>query len=196
MEFDLSLARGLDYYTGVIYEAVLVDGQEVGSISAGGRYDNLVGMFGGSVVPAVGFSIGVERIFSILESRVQESKKEMHACETDVLVVSMEKDFVVERMKVVNELWNAGIRAETVAKANPKIQYQLNYANTNGIPFAIIFGKRELENNELTLKNLTEDASSTTKQETFPRGQLIPFITSKINAYHNSQRGFLSNNNK
>ena len=67
--FDLSLARGLDYYTGLIYETVLTDTDEVGSISGGGRYDNLIGMFSGKQIPAVGVSIGIERIFNILEKR-------------------------------------------------------------------------------------------------------------------------------
>ncbi|RYG45153.1 hypothetical protein EON67_10925, partial [archaeon] len=74
LTFDLSLARGLDYYTGVIYEAVLLDpSYGVGSIAAGGRYDNLVGMFAsaGTVVPCVGVSIGVERLFAIMEAKAK-----------------------------------------------------------------------------------------------------------------------------
>ena len=74
IQFDMSLARGLDYYTGVIYEAVLVDGTSaVGSISAGGRYDNLVGMFSSSnqKTPCVGVSIGVERVFTIIEQKAE-----------------------------------------------------------------------------------------------------------------------------
>lgn len=67
--FDFSLARGLDYYTGVIYEAVLTSGENVGSISGGGRYDGLIGMFSGKEVPSVGGSIGIERIFNILEKK-------------------------------------------------------------------------------------------------------------------------------
>jgi histidyl-tRNA synthetase len=65
--FDFSLARGLDYYTGLIYEAVLTDTDRVGSIAGGGRYDGLVGMFSGKDIPAIGVSIGIERVFSILE---------------------------------------------------------------------------------------------------------------------------------
>jgi histidyl-tRNA synthetase len=77
ISFDLSLARGLDYYTGVIYEAVLrsQDGAHVGSIAAGGRYDGLVGMFSGKDVPAVGVSIGIERVFAILEARTKERRE-------------------------------------------------------------------------------------------------------------------------
>ena len=69
ISFDFSLARGLDYYTGLIYEAVLTDTDRVGSIAGGGRYDGLVGMFSGKAVPSVGVSIGIERVFSILEEK-------------------------------------------------------------------------------------------------------------------------------
>ncbi len=75
VSFDMSLARGLDYYTGVIYEAVLIDGSvAVGSIAAGGRYDNLVGMFSpaGVQTPCVGVSIGIERVFAIMEKKAEE----------------------------------------------------------------------------------------------------------------------------
>ena len=73
ISFDFSLARGLDYYTGVIYEAVLTDTNRVGSISGGGRYDGLIGMFSGKSIPSVGGSIGIERIFNILEENAAGS---------------------------------------------------------------------------------------------------------------------------
>ena len=69
--FDFSLARGLDYYTGLIYEAVLTDTDRVGSIAGGGRYDGLVGMFSSKNIPAVGVSVGIERIFSLLEEKAK-----------------------------------------------------------------------------------------------------------------------------
>lgn len=81
ISFDFSLARGLDYYTGVIYEAVLTDQDRVGSISGGGRYDGLIGMFSGKVVPSVGGSIGIERIFNILEEKML-AKGKVRATET------------------------------------------------------------------------------------------------------------------
>ena len=68
--FDFSLARGLDYYTGLIYECVLTDTDRVGSIAGGGRYDGLVGMFSGKDIPAIGVSIGIERVFAILEEKL------------------------------------------------------------------------------------------------------------------------------
>ena len=82
--FDFSLARGLDYYTGLIYEAVLT-GSDRGSIAGGGRYDGLVGMFSGKNIPAVGVSIGIERIFAILERKAEEDKK-IRATKTHILV--------------------------------------------------------------------------------------------------------------
>jgi histidyl-tRNA synthetase len=81
--FDFSLARGLDYYTGLIYEAVLTDTDRVGSIAGGGRYDKLVGMFSGKDIPAIGVSIGIERVFSILEEKMAQ---ETRATTTQIMV--------------------------------------------------------------------------------------------------------------
>ena len=83
--FDFSLARGLDYYTGLIYEAVLTDTDKVGSIAGGGRYDGLVGMFSNKSIPAVGVSVGIERIFAILEEKAKNDPT-IRATETQILV--------------------------------------------------------------------------------------------------------------
>jgi len=84
--FDFSLARGLDYYTGLIYEAVLTDpSNKVGSIAGGGRYDGLVGMFSGKQIPSVGVSIGIERVFAILEEKFKNDKS-VRATETQIYV--------------------------------------------------------------------------------------------------------------
>jgi histidyl-tRNA synthetase len=83
--FDFSLARGLDYYTGLIYEAVLTDTDKVGSIAGGGRYDGLVGMFSNKSIPAVGVSVGIERIFSILEEKAKNDPT-IRATETQILI--------------------------------------------------------------------------------------------------------------
>ena len=83
--FDFSLARGLDYYTGLIYEAVLTDENKVGSIAGGGRYDGLVGMFSAKDIPAVGVSIGIERVFAILEEKAK-SQASTRPTKTQILV--------------------------------------------------------------------------------------------------------------
>ena len=112
VSFDLSLARGLDYYTGVIYECVFTGGgPNVGSIAAGGRYDGLVGMFSdnGQQTPCVGVSIGVERVFAIMEAKMA-----MQGGAVDVFVASAGKGMLLERMKLGKELWDAGVSAEFI----------------------------------------------------------------------------------
>lgn len=123
ISFDLSLARGLDYYTGVIYECVLkaepkvANGSAeehgtVGSVAGGGRYDNLVGMFDakGKQVPCVGVSIGVERIFSVLEAKYAASGIKTRTNEIEVYVASAHKGLHEKRLSILNDLWNQGIK--------------------------------------------------------------------------------------
>ncbi|KAG7484913.1 hypothetical protein MATL_G00055080 [Megalops atlanticus] len=159
--FDLSLARGLDYYTGVIYEAVLIqpqgageEGVAVGSVAGGGRYDYLVGMFDpkGKKVPCVGVSIGIERLFSIMEQKTENSAEKVRTTETQVLVASAQKDLLEERLKLVAELWDAGIKAEVVYKANPKLLNQLQYCEETGIPLVAILGEQELKDGVVKLR--------------------------------------------
>lgn len=126
--FDLSLARGLDYYTGVIYECVLKSepasllngagggGEEtgpVGSVAGGGRYDNLVKMFEGKgrQVPCVGVSIGVERIFAVLEAKNASAGMKQRTNDVQVYVASAHKNLHEKRLKIINTLWDAGIKA-------------------------------------------------------------------------------------
>jgi histidyl-tRNA synthetase len=154
VEFDMSLARGLDYYTGVIYE-VVVEGEDVGSIAAGGRYDNLVGMFSGKPVPCVGVSIGVERVFAILTKR--ELKLDGGV---KVMVVSPD-GHLRERMAITKMLWDQGIETEFAYKDKPKIKSQLSGCDKDGIPVAVIVGKKEIEQGGVIVKVLE------TKIETF-----------------------------
>ncbi|XP_038627348.1 histidine--tRNA ligase, cytoplasmic [Tachyglossus aculeatus] len=164
VSFDLSLARGLDYYTGVIYEAVLVQppaaqGEEplgVGSVAAGGRYDGLVGMFDpkGRKVPCVGLSIGVERIFTIVEQRMEASEEKIRTTETQVLVAAAQKKLLKERLKLISELWDAGIKAELLYKNNPKLLNQLQYCEETGIPLVAIVGEQELKDGVVKLRTV------------------------------------------
>ncbi|SJX66331.1 probable HTS1-histidine--tRNA ligase, mitochondrial [Sporisorium reilianum f. sp. reilianum] len=197
MSFDLSLARGLDYYTGLIYEAVTAasappgfnaaaegdkadkkskkpkkgaDGEDevdesavgVGSIAAGGRYDNLVGMFSGSkkpdVVPCVGVSIGVERVFAIMMQRLKEKeakgeRSSVRAKEVDVYVMSIGGEGLLkERMQVAKMLWDAGIKAEFMHKAKPKLPQQFAVVDKESIPFAVILAPSEWGAGEVRVK--------------------------------------------
>lgn len=180
--FDLSLARGLDYYTGVIYEAVLKsepvinggskskDTEEevsVGSVAGGGRYDNLVGMFNPKrkQVPCVGVSIGVERIFSILEAKSQEK---IRTTEIEVYVASAHKGLHLKRMEILNKLWDAGIKAEHSYKQNPKLLAQLQYCEENQIPYAIVLGDGELSRGVVKLREIKSRKEDEIPLETLP----------------------------
>lgn len=156
VSFDLSLARGLDYYTGVIYEVVLIDGtSQVGSIAAGGRYDTLVGMFSisGQQTPCVGVSIGVERVFTIIEKRLAESGVQ-RASTTQVYIASIGPNFVPTRMQIARILWQANISAEYSHQENPKFKKQLDEALERFIPFMVIFGEEEVTKGVVKVKNM------------------------------------------
>ncbi|KAH6637266.1 hypothetical protein F5144DRAFT_592188 [Chaetomium tenue] len=148
VSFDLSLARGLDYYTGLIYEVVVADSAseptQVGSIAAGGRYDHLVGMYGRRPLPCVGISFGVDRIFTILDARLQVYIMALGGKEFDGLLL--------ERMRVARQLWAAGIRAEFAAKVKPKPLQQLNASR--GVPVAVMLGQDEVEAGKVRVRYL------------------------------------------
>jgi len=156
VSFDFSLARGLDYYTGVIYEAVLTDTDRVGSISGGGRYDGLIGMFSGKNIPSVGGSIGIERIFNILEERWL-AKGEIRATETQILVSSMGKNLTAKRLEACGLLWRAGIKAETLYVDNPRSDKTFSFAFDNGVPLIMIIGEQEILDGIYKIKSLNEN---------------------------------------
>jgi histidyl-tRNA synthetase len=153
ISFDLSLARGLDYYTGVIYEAIQTSGSKVGSIAAGGRYDNLVGTFHSKPVPAVGVSIGIERILAMLEE-MEAAKGKIRKNITQVLVGSIGNNLLSARMSLANQLWSAGIATEFLYDVNPKPKKQLDHALENQIPYVIWIGEEEEKQGVYKFKNL------------------------------------------
>jgi len=172
--FDLGLARGLDYYTGVVFEAVLTgkDGSDiVGSVSGGGRYDNLVGIFGGERIPAVGFSVGLERIFTIAEILSTKNGRKLRENDTEVYVVSGVPDSLTERMKVCSELWAAGIPTEFVQKASAKLTPQLSVAQKAGVPIVVLFGEDELAKGTVIVKNMVKR-----EQVEVPRAKLAETV--------------------
>lgn len=170
ISFDLSLARGLDYYTGVIYEAILLDSTYgVGSIAAGGRYDNLVGMFSPSnaVVPCVGVSIGVERVFAILEAKAQKENGALKKTPVQISVASIPSkryNMTVERLKICAKLWGAGFSAETTqAPGDPKLARQLTSALEAEIPYLVVIAEDELDKGEIQVKGLNDRESKNIK---------------------------------
>jgi histidyl-tRNA synthetase len=137
VEFDLSLAQGLDYYTGLIYEVVPNDTSlKVGSIVAGGRYDNLVGMFAKRDIPCVGISFGIDRILTILKSRSNKSKP---ASKIDAWIVACGSSLLVEeKISIARQLRKAGYNVDFDPKVNRKPQKQLDLAEPDGARVAIV----------------------------------------------------------
>ncbi|KOX69801.1 Histidine--tRNA ligase, cytoplasmic [Melipona quadrifasciata] len=176
--FDLSLARGLDYYTGVIFEAILTgDDVGVGSVAGGGRYDNLVGMFDNKnkSIPCVGLSLGVERIFNVLETKLNNEGAKTRTTEVEVFVATAQKNLHEERMKLLSILWDAGVKAEQSYKRNVKLLAQLQYCEESGIPLVVIIGEGELARGEVTLRDVASRA-----EVSIPRASLIQEIRKRL----------------
>lgn len=150
VELDLTLARGLNYYTGAIFEVKALD-VEIGSITGGGRYDNLTGVFGLPDVSGVGISFGADRIFDVLNQLDLYPKDASR--NTQVLFINFgekEEDYI---LPIVGELRGKGIRSE-IYPEQTKLKKQMNYANENRIPFVVLTGENEIKNGSLTLKNM------------------------------------------
>ena len=151
IRFAPRLARGMDYYTGPIFEATLDALPHYGSIMGGGRYNELVSRFSGEQLPAVGASIGVDRLLAALEEAGVEKGRDSVS---DVLVTTMDKKLVPEYLELVRELRDAGLNAEVFLKPKAKLGDQLRYASDWGIPFAVIVGEDEIANGQVTVKDL------------------------------------------
>ncbi|XP_030934709.1 histidine--tRNA ligase, cytoplasmic-like [Quercus lobata] len=171
--FDLSLARGLDYYTGVIFEAVFKGGAQVGSIAAGGRYDNLIGMFGAKQVPAVGVSLGIERVFAIMEQLQKDQSQAPRATKTEVLV-SIVGDDLIQAAELVSELWNAKVKAEYFV--NKRVMKHIDRARESRIPWMVIVGEREMNEGIVVLKDV-----EAAKDDKIPRSRLVEELKSRLN---------------
>ncbi len=150
LELDLTLARGLSYYTGAIFEVVAND-VKMGSICGGGRYDDLTGIFGLKDVSGVGISFGADRIYDVLNEL--DGFPESSIKGTQVLILNFGEEEEVEAVKIVNILRNNNIASELYPE-NSKMKKQMNYANNNNIPYVILAGSKELSSGLLTLKNM------------------------------------------
>ncbi|KAG8754615.1 Cytoplasmic and mitochondrial histidine tRNA synthetase [Serendipita sp. 396] len=239
ISFDLSLARGLDYYTGIIYEAIVeasappgfvanpavppestsvpaaeppkpkkakkkaVEGEEeevdeasvgVGSIAAGGRYDNLVGMFTAAAqaegkkapqMPCVGVSIGMDRIFALLWPKWSEVERTKG---THVFVMAAGDGLIVERMKLVRELRSQGIKTDFLLKNKPKLPAQFSASEKDEVPFAIILGENEIKEGFVVVKeqvwDITEHGTKEKRKDEgtgtkIKRDELVDWLVAK-----------------
>ncbi len=191
--FDPSLARGLDYYTGPVFEITFPDAPEFGSVGAGGRYDGLVSRFQATAVPCTGFSIGLERFLGALDAMNLLRSEDTCA---EVLVVTMGDVPRTETLKLTRELRDAGLCAEPyfASKKKMKMGSQLSHADHYGIPVAVILGEDELANGVVSIKDLYEGkrersdltdreeyrAAGKTGQVTVARAEMIETIRSLL----------------
>ena len=150
IQFDLTLARGLNYYTGAIFEVKALDVQ-MGSITGGGRYDNLTGIFGMPGISGVGISFGVDRIFDVLNDLDAYPKDAMLA--TRVLFINFGGKETAYCLPIVKKLREAGIRTEMYPES-AKMKKQMSYANTKQIPFVALAGENEINEGKVNVKNM------------------------------------------
>ncbi|GIW64558.1 MAG: histidine--tRNA ligase [Patescibacteria group bacterium] len=159
-----TLARGLDYYTGLIFEVIDEDYQ-AGSLGGGGRYDNLIGLFTGQDMPAVGFAFGFDRIIEAAESLNLLPNIKTN---TQVLVTIFSPDLAKISLKIAEFLRKNNINTEVYLNEEAKLDKQLKYANKKNIPYVIIIGPEEAEKNLMKLKNMKTGEQKLIKKGTVP----------------------------
>ena len=162
-ELDLTIARGLDYYTGTVYETVLLDHPEVGSICSGGRYDDLAGYYTNKSLPGVGISIGLTRLFYILQEQNMISDAVLTA-PADVLILPMTDDLSAA-VALASMLRAGGLRVQLYSEKK-KFKAKIGYADKLGIPFVIFLGEDEIAQHVCALKNMATGVQEAVTQET------------------------------
>ncbi len=150
LQLDLTLARGLSYYTGAIFEVKALD-TPMGSISGGGRYDNLTGIFGMPGLSGVGISFGVDRIYDVLNALDLYPKDSLQT--TQVLFINFGEKETAYCLPIINKVRAKGIRAE-IYPDSAKMKKQMSYANAKQIPFVALAGENEMQAGKVTLKNM------------------------------------------
>lgn len=152
VEVDFSIARGLDYYTGPVMETILLDAPQFGSIFSGGRYNDLVSRFTGQELPAVGASVGVDRLFSALKrlGRIDLARQ----TDTDVMVLKLIPEIDAEYLKIAAEIRSAGKKVEVCLFEDISFKAQFNFAVNRGVKYIVIYGENEFAKRVVQIKNL------------------------------------------
>lgn len=175
LTLDLSLARGLDYYSGSIFEAVVTTPEgsvenpagAIGSVGGGGRYDHLIGMFHGSDIPAVGFAVGVERIFAIKQRMAQvEDKPSYSRGHADVYVANVGVDDTTV-LRIIDHLWKRGISATYSYRSKQSVKKQFADAEDLSARYTVVLGADELANGTVGIKNMKTKEQSILSIETW-----------------------------
>jgi histidyl-tRNA synthetase len=145
---DFSLVRGLDYYTGPVFEVSIIAEKDLGSVAGGGRYDNLIELFGGRPTPATGISLGLERIIEIMKN---ENMFKVSRTKVKVFVANVDEKMKGDALRIAQQLRAKGIACQTDLM-DRKLTKQLEYADSLGIPFVVVVGQKELKSKKFKLK--------------------------------------------
>ena len=156
MEIDLSIARGLDYYTGTIYETFLTDIEGLGAVMSGGRYDELLDMFGQPQVPSVGISLGIDRLFSAL---TESGRLTLEKSPTRVLVTVFNESLRAQSYDIANQLRRANVPTE-IYPSVARMKKQLQYANRQDVEFVLFLGTDEVKANAVKVKDMRTGTES------------------------------------
>ncbi len=172
---DLGIARGFDYYTSIVFEAIAPNDLGIGSIGGGGRYDNLIEVFGGKPTPATGFAIGIERLIPILEWKglIPEPK-----LKPDVYVIPIGKDAGIRKVtvEITSALRGAGIKADYELTGR-KIGKALDYAGRLGVPYVVLVGKRDLSEGKVTIRDMESG-----EQRAVEKGKVVEVLGEMLGA--------------
>ena len=171
---DLTIARGLDYYTGTVYETTLLDHPEIGSVCSGGRYDNLAEYYTDRQLPGVGISIGLTRLFYVLGEQGMLNP-EGPTAPADVLILPMTEDLSAA-VALATELRSCGLRAQLYTETK-KFKAKMNYADKLGVPFVMFLGEDEIKDGVVSVKNM-----KTGEQEKLPSTEVAERVAAQISA--------------
>ena len=171
---DLTIARGLDYYTGSVYETFMTDHPEIGSICSGGRYDNLAEYYTDKQLPGVGISIGLTRLFYVLEEQGYLNDSLITA-PADVLILPM-TDELAPAIALATQLRAAGIRTQLYTEQK-KFKQKMTYADRLGVPYILLLGEDEITQGKVSLKNM-----ATGEQELLPTGEAVGRVLNALGA--------------
>ena len=155
---DLTIARGLDYYTGTVYETALLDHPEIGSVCSGGRYDNLAAYYTDKQLPGVGISIGLTRLFYVLGEQGMLNG-DLPTAPADVLILPMTEDLSAA-VTLATKLRDAGVRTQLYTEQK-KFKAKMNYADKTGVPYVVFLGEDEVKNNVIACKDMTSGEQTT-----------------------------------
>jgi histidyl-tRNA synthetase len=175
---DLTIARGLDYYTGTVYETLMLDHPEIGSVCSGGRYDNLAEYYTDRKLPGVGISIGLTRLFFVLGDQGMLNK-EFPSAPADLMILPMTES-MTEAISLATMLRETGIRTQLYSEKK-KFKAKIGYADKLGVPFVAFLGEDEIANGTVSLKDM-----KTGEQVSLPASEVAIYLAGKLSSRANT----------